>query len=165
MMRPTMPPVKRYLSGVIASLFAAASVYADPVWHCSRNSNESNAAIATPAVENQFSIASFNSSAEVIGVSVRDLIDVYTGTAVRIGGLPLSACFLVGNDALTVSALTSLGLNLKTIGSLARKSSIVQSNLYHVNDETQMGACIAKNFPAVGYLNKPIETDNYLPCF
>lgn len=165
MIRRTPRPMKRFLSCVLALLFNANTVYADPVWHCSRNNIETSASIATPTPENQFSIASFNSSADVIGVSVRDLIDVYTGTAVRIGGLPLSACFLLGNDELTVSALTSLGLNLKTIESLARKSSIVQSNLYHVHTEAQMGACISKNFPAVGYLNMPIETDNFLPCF
>ena len=165
MMSITIQPMKRSLCSVIASLFAAATAYADPVWHCSRNSNDERSAIATPALKDQFSIAAFNSSADVIGVSVRDLIDVYTGTSVRIGGLPLSACFLVGNDELTVSALTSLGLNLKTIESLARKSSIVQSNLYHVNNEAQMGACIAKNFPAVGYLTKPTEKEKFLPCF
>lgn len=165
MTRPALRPMRRYLSCVLALLLNATTVYADPVWHCSRNSNDSSTSIATPAQEDQFSIASFNSSADVIGVSVRDLIDVYTGTAVRIGGLPLSACFFVGNDELTVSALTSLGLNLKTIESLARKSSIVQSNLYHVHTEAQMGACISKNFPAVGYLNVPTETDNFLPCF
>jgi hypothetical protein len=165
MIRNAPRPMKHYLSSVLALIFTATTVYADPVWHCSRNSNESSASITKPTQEDQFSIASFNSSADVIGVSVRDLIDVYSGTSLLIGGLPLSACFFVGNDELTVSALTSLGLNLKTIESLARKSSIVQSNLYHVHSEAQMGACISKNFPAVGYLNKPTESENFLPCF
>ena len=160
-----MKQMTRRLSCVIALMFAATHACADPVWHCSRNSDDSSAAIATPAQENQFSIASFNSSAEVIGVSVRDLIDIYTGTSVRIGGLPLSACFLIGNDVLTNSALTSLGIKQNTIAALARKSSIIQSNLHYVNDEEQMAACIGRNFPAVGYLSVPKETNKILPCF
>lgn len=157
--------MKRYLNGVIASLFTVTAACAGPVWHCSRNDNNVSSEITTPAPEDQFSIASFNSSAESIGVSVQDLIDVYTGVTVRIGGLPLSACFLVGNNELTASALSSLGLNQNTIELLARRSSIVHNNLYHVHYEAQMGACIAKNFPAVGYLNQPTETNNFLPCF
>lgn len=160
-----MKHMRQHLSCVIALLFTATNAYADPVWHCSRNLNDANVAIATPAQEDQFSIASFNSSADVIGVSVRDLIDIYTGTPVRIGGLPLSACFLVGNDSLTITALTSLGINLGTIEALARKSSIVQNNLYYVNDEIQMSACIARHFPAVGYMSTTAETDKVMPCF
>lgn len=153
------------LSALIACVLTAAPTSASPVWHCSRITNDDNTAIATPAKEDQFSIASFNSSAEVIGVSVRDLIDVYTGTPARIGGLPLSACFLAGDDQLTREALTSLGIQLKTIEALARKSSIVQNNLYYVNDEAQMSACIARNFPAVGYLEKPVDSAKIMPCF
>jgi hypothetical protein len=54
------------------------------VWHCSRNSNDADVAVAAPAQQDQFSIESLNSSADVIGASVRDLIDIYTGTPVRI---------------------------------------------------------------------------------
>lgn len=158
---------RRYLSGVVASILMATSALAAPVWHCSRSANtdaDSNL-VATPAKEDQFSIASFNSSADVIGVSVRDLIDIYTGTPVRIGGLPLSACFLLGNEQLTNEALSSLGINHNTIQALARKSNIVHSNVYYVSDEAQMNACITKNFPAVGYLSNPIDTTKIQPCF
>ncbi len=157
--------IVRSLCIFMAYAFSATNTSASPVWHCSRNTNDDNTAIVTPAQEDQFSIASVNSSAEVIGVSVRDLIDIYTGTPARIGGLPLSACFLTGNEHLTHAALTSLGIQLKTIEALARKSSIVQNNLYYVSDETQMSACIAKNFPAVGYLSKPVDSAKILPCF
>ncbi len=149
----------------VTCAFAITHAYASPVWHCSRITNDDNTAIAIPAQEDQFSIASVNSSAEVIGVSVRDLIDIYTGTPVRIGGLPLSACFLTGNRQLTNEALNSLGIQLQTIEALARKSSIVQSNLYYVTDETQMSTCISRNFPAVGYLSKPINMSKVMPCY
>jgi hypothetical protein len=160
-----MKQMKRYLGGVVATVFAASAVFAEPVWHCSRNPKYDNVAEAVPSQEDQFSIASFNSSAEVIGVSVRDLIDIYTGTPVRIGGLPLSGCFLTGNERLTNSALSSLGISLNTIEALARKSSIVQNNLFYLTDESEMSRCIAKNSPAVGYLTLPTETDNMMPCF
>jgi hypothetical protein len=110
-------------------------------------------------------LLSFNSSAEVIGVSISDLIDVYSGIPVRIGGMPLSACFMSGNDTLSKTALTSLGLQLSTIQALSKKSAIVQTNLHLVATEGQMVLCIEKHFPAVGYLNEPKETNKLQPCF
>lgn len=160
-----MKPTTRFFIGVVVTVLTATTVYADHVWHCSRTTTGMSATEQTPAPQDQFSIASVSSSADVIGVSVRDLMDVYSGTPVRIGGLPLSACFLMGNDSLTHEALTSLGVKLSTIEALARKNSIVQSNLYYVNDESKMDICIGKNFPAVGYMSKLIETDKVMPCF
>jgi hypothetical protein len=113
----------------------------------------------------QFSLASMSSAPDVIGVSIRDLIDIYSGVPVRVGALPLSACFMPGQDALSLAALQSLGLQPSAIQALARKSSIVQSNLHLVTDEQQMSACISRHFPAVGYLSKPVDTDKVLPCF
>jgi len=69
------------------------------------------------------------------------------------------------NQELTSSALTSLGLQTATIQALARKSSIIQSHLFFVTNEKQMMACIAKNYPAVGYLEGPTSTDGVRPCF
>jgi hypothetical protein len=40
------------------------------------------------AQENRFCTASFNSAADVIEVSVCNLIDVYTGVPVRVGEMP-----------------------------------------------------------------------------
>lgn len=157
--------IRRNLNALMAYVLIATNTSANPVWHCSRNTNDDSTAIATPAQEDQFSIASVNNSAEVIGVSVRDLIDIYSGTPARIGGLPLSACFQTGNEQLTHAALSSLGIRLKTIEALARNSSIVQNNLYYVSDEAQMSACIAKNFPAIGYLSKPVYSTKIMPCF
>jgi hypothetical protein len=148
---------------VCTALISTCS-WSQPIWHCSRNSEISTSA-ATNAKEEQFSIASFNSEAEVIGVSINDLIDVYSGLPIRIGGLPLSACFMLGDELLTASALTSLGLQASAIQSLARKSSIVQSNLYPATNNQQMIACIAQHFPAVGYLDTPTEAHDVSPCF
>jgi hypothetical protein len=77
----------------------------------------------------------------------------------------LSACFLVGNEPLTQEALLSLGIKPSAIEALSRKSAIVSSNLYYVKDESQMSVCIGKNFPALSYASRPIETPYVLPCF
>jgi hypothetical protein len=138
--------------------------WSDPVWHCSRNTADSTQTISA-AQESQFSIASLNASAEVIAVSINDLIDVYSGVPVRLGGAPLSACFMPSNQELTSSALTSLGLQTPTTQALARKSSIIQSHLFFVTNEKQMMACISKNYPAVGYLQEPANTNDVSPCF
>ena len=104
-------------------------------------------------------------SDEVISVSILDLMDVYSGTPVKVGGQSLSACFISGNDAVTATALKSLGLKASAAQALARKSTIVQSHLYGVTDEKGMQTCIAKHFPAVGYLSVPTATAQLMPCF
>ena len=144
-------------------LTCVTSSWADPIWHCSRTGNTEPQNVADAS--EQFSLASMNAGPDVIGVSIRDLIDIYSGVPVRVGALPLSACFMPGQDALSLAALQSLGLQPSAIQALARKSSIVQSNLHLVTDEQQMRACISRHFPAVGYLSQPIDTDKVLPCF
>jgi hypothetical protein len=144
-------------------LLGLGNCWADPVWHCSRNGGASKGNVLAQA--DHFSIASMGQSEEVIGVSIRDLIDIYTGVPVKIGGKPLSACFISGHDAITVSALTSLGLKASVIQALGRKSTIVQSHLFMVSDEVSMQNCIAKHFPAVGYLAKTTETEHITTCF
>lgn len=153
------------LRAAITLLFVVSNTWADPIWQCSRTQEQQAQSPHTSKADDQFSIASFGNSSDVIGVSIRDLIDIYSGTPVRIGGLPLSACFMLGDGTLSQTALTSLGLKSQTIQALARKSSIVQNNLFYVSNEEQMLSCIAKNFPAVGYLSAPTEDTNSLPCF
>lgn len=161
----TMKFQKKYLAFSLACALATFKGMADPVWHCSKNQYTDSQTQALNAQADQFSIASFNSSSEVIGVSVRDLMDVYTGNPVHIGGLPLSACFLISDETLTTSALTSLGIQSMSAQALAKKSSIVQSTLHIVQSEQQMFSCVAKNFPAVGYASKPTVTSSVSPCF
>jgi hypothetical protein len=151
-----------FLSAIAVSSHLAL---ADPVWHCSRTSLNATETKTSQSKENHFSIASLNATEDTIGVSIGDLIDVYSGVAVRIGGLPLSACFMPANKEATNTALTSLGLQPVTIEALARKSVIVQSNLYVANTSTQMIDCIAQNYPAVGYLEEVSSTDKVEPCF
>ena len=145
-------------------LITTCSAWSDPVWHCSRNVDTEKAALLA-SQENQFYIASFNSSLDVIGVSISDLIDVYSGVPVRIGGLPLSACFRPGDAPITSEALTSLGLQPSAVQALARKSTIIHNHLHLVTSDKQMLSCIAQHFPAVGYLHEPNETEAALPCF
>lgn len=151
---------------LLCTLAVSFTAMADPVWHCSRNIEKGeDVSSSRQAKENEFSIASFNSSADVIGVSISDLIDIYSGSPVRIGGLPLSACFMPNQQGLTSAALTSLGLQASSIQALARKSAIVQNNLFFVATEKQMVNCIAQHFPAVGYLDEPTQTSEVQPCF
>lgn len=149
---------------LLLSLISLGNAWADPVWHCSRSA-ETNTAVISQTQSQEFSIASFNSSGNVIGVSINDLIDVYSGIPVRIGGIALSACFMPSNDALSTTALTSLGLQASAIQALSKKSAIVQTNLHLVSNEGQMLSCIEKHFPAVGYLDDPKETETVQPCF
>lgn len=146
-----------------AILSCATTAMGDPIWHCSRTGNTEPQNMADAS--EQFSLASMSSAPDVIGVSIRDLIDIYSGVPVRVGSLPLSACFMPGQEALSLAALQSLGLQPSAIQALARKSSLVQSNLHLVTDEQQMHTCISRHFPAVGYLSKPMDTDKVLPCF
>jgi len=156
-----LPNIRRMF--LLVALVAVSSSWADAVWHCSRHGGASQGNVGDQA--NHFSIASMRSTEEVIGISIRDLMDVYSGAPVIVGGEALSACLMSGSDAVTAPALKSLGLQASAIQALARKSTIVQSHLYVVSDEKSMQACIAKHFPAVGYLSKPTETEHLTPCF
>lgn len=150
--------MRRLISLSILSLNCA---WADPVWHCSRSPE----LIKTDEVSlvTSFSIASLGTTPGVIGVSLNDLIDVYSGVPVRIGGLILSACYK--SDEPTSPALSSIGIQPSTIHALTRKTAIIQSNLYIVGNESQMASCIEKNFPAVGYLDVVTDNDAIGPCF
>lgn len=156
--------LKKIALATICIILNISTAKADAVWHCSRSSNASVQSSAID-VQDQFSLASMGTSEDVIGISVRDLIDVYSGVPVRVGGRLLSACFLPIEHAETESALSSLGLQAAAIQALARKSAIIQSNLHMVTDEQQMLSCIDRHFPAVGYISKATETDKVMPCF
>jgi hypothetical protein len=146
------------------TLISLGTAWADPIWHCSRNAQASTN-LNAQAHSQEFSIASLNASANVISVSISDLIDVYSGVPVRIGGMPLSACFMSSNETLSTTALSSIGLQASAIQALAKKSAIVQTNLHLASTEKQMLLCIEKHFPAVGYLDEPKETEAVQPCF
>lgn len=151
--------------GFYCLLLLTSTTWAGSVFHCSRNSENSASNYHAPSQENQFSIASVSSAADVINISIRDLIDLYSGHPVHISGKPLSACFMPSNEALTSNALKELGLRVTTIQALSRKNSIVQTNLHLVTDEKQMLQCIGKYFPAVGYASEMTVTELLAPCF
>jgi hypothetical protein len=70
-----------------------------------------------------------------------------------------------GQEALSASALQTLGLSSAAMQMLARRSAIVQRNLKLVTDEGEMQQCLEKNSPAFGYLSKAINNDKVAPCF
>lgn len=100
-----------------------------------------------------------------IGVTLEDLVAVYSGYPVRISGMPLVACFMPGQSPLSKDALLSLGLNASAMQMLARKSAIVQRQLRVVTDEREMQSCMARYFPAFGYLSSPVQSEKFTPCF
>jgi hypothetical protein len=129
------------------------------IWHCSKMPQ---AEASQSAQEMSFSMASVNGT---IDVSLDDLLAAYSGYPIRISGKPLFACFLPGQEALSTSALQTLGLSSAAMQMLARRSAIVQRNLKLVTDEVEMQQCLEKNSPAFGYLSKPINNEKVAPCF
>jgi len=151
---------------ILAGLMALGlPVWADAVWHCSRAPVVDVATDSRPDPGDLFTLAEQGVADDVIRISVRDLIDVYSGVSVRLSGVPLSACFMPVNDPVTGKTLRALGLSADVLSALARKSAIAKSHLYRVTDEEEMKACIARNHPAVGYLTQAQVTEKLAPCF
>lgn len=151
---------------ILAGLMALGlPVWANAVWHCSRTPVVDVATDNRPDPGDLFSLAEQGVADDVIRISVRDLIDVYSGASVRLSGVPLSACFMPVNDPVTGKTLRALGLSADVLSALARKSAIAKSHLYRVTDEEEMKACIARNQPAVGYLTQAQVTEKLAPCF
>lgn len=151
---------------MLAGLMALGlPVGANAVWHCSRTPVVSVATDNRPDPGDLFTLAEQGVADDVIRISVRDLIAVYSGESVRLSGAPLSACFKPVNDPVTGKTLRALGLNADVLSALARKSAIAKSHLYRVTNEEEMKACIARNYPAVGYLNQEQVTEQLAPCF
>lgn len=163
-----MTALRQLIVGTAWLLIAGAS-QAQSVWHCSRQADLDQSGggsyQAEQSSEDTFQIASMSTHTNVIGVTLRDLMDVYAGMPVRIGGKPLTACFNNDNDPSSMEALSSLGLNANAMSALARKSAIVRSQLKWVSNPDDMMRCISRNFPAVGYFTVPQDTAEVSPCF
>lgn len=142
----------------------STTVAADAHWHCSRLPPTVGEAGTAPD-EGSFQLASMGNRQLSIGITLTDLIEVYEGKPIWVSGRRLNACFMPGDSPLSQQALQSLGLNAALMQLQARKSAIVASHLHLVTDEAGMQACIAKNFPAVGYLSQEIGTEQVVPCF
>lgn len=155
----------RWLAYPLGWLLLACPVLAQTVWHCSRIPVTNLAMENRPNAADMFSLAEQGGVDDVIPISVRDLIDVYSGVNVRLSDIPLSACFMPVNNALTTQALRDLGLNTDVLSALARKSAIAKNHLYRVTDEAEMRVCITRYQPAVGYLSQAHRTEQLAPCF
>ena len=125
---------------LVLTVTIVAHASADAVWHCSKKneSTQISGELNTTTQADEFSIASINSSYAVIGVSIRDLIDIYSGVPVSLGGVPLSACFIPSNEKISSAALISLGLQPSAIQVLSRRSAIVESHIYAAPSIQQM---------------------------
>lgn len=146
----------------MVAFFAAAftvSAKADPVWHCSRND------VQVADASNNFSLAALDAEREVLKVSLRDLYAVYQGETVKFSGVALSACVLGGNSRITDTAMRSIGAHPAALKALSQNKNILSSNIYLVQDEPAMLACIAQHHPAIGYLPTANETEAVGPCF
>ena len=157
-------------SGELASLaWAQPAVPQKPsqteaIWHCSRLPGSVSQGQADEE-NDDFQLASMGSHMRALSITLTDLIDVYESKPVLINGRRLNACFMPAEAPLTVKALGALGLNASSMQLQARKSAIVQSHLWLVTDEADMQACIARHYPAVGYLSLETQNEQVLPCF
>lgn len=130
------------------------------IWHCSRNLPEPPSANAL-APQDEFKL----SSLDTIGVTLTDLLNVYIGKDVLIGGLPLVGCYMPGQEALSKDILKSLDLKSHVLQKLSAKNAIAQGQVITVIDETQMQACLESHFPAFGYLSSEVISEKIAPCF
>ena len=146
---------KRLLCGAALCLPAMA----DPVWHCSRTD------VQVANASDNFTLAALDVEREVMRISLQDLYAVYQGGTVKAGGVQVSACFVGGNDPTTEKAMRSIGADAKVLERLSSQSSLVQSNIYRVQNEKDMLACMTKHQPAIGYFSKSTQHEAVGPCF
>lgn len=133
-------------------------------WHCSKQAP--NAALEQPLTSPNNDVFDLSTTAtNVVGVSLTDLMDVYSGRPVYMGNRHLTACFMAGQTSLNQSAYTRIGMQWTALQQLQRRSAIAQSHLRMVTSEAEMLQCIAQYSPAVGYLSHPTVTEQVSPCF
>lgn len=153
------------LAGVCTLLPPAhAQQAATPIWHCSRNPPGAAAPVAADellTVRVPFELSSANG----VALELSDLFRVYSGTPVRINGMPLSACFMDGGSEMNAQAMRMLGLSPSALNSLARSTSIVSNYVFDVSNTQQMERCIRHHHPAVGYLPGAKQNEGITPCF
>jgi hypothetical protein len=144
-------------------LTTCVPAFAQPVeaiWHCSRNAAE-----IVKDDEAGFLGNNMNTPNNTISITLNDLLNVYSGYPLKILGKPLFACFMPGDEALSLDALDTLGLNASALQILSRRSAIVQRQLEVVTSEAQMLLCMQRNAPAFGYLPNPVSNASVAPCF
>lgn len=160
-------------TGLMAAAIFGTCIFAQAqtpaIWHCSKQTALTDAAspvsMTQTAPKDTFQIASMSIDADVIGLTLIDIMDVYSGIPVRVSGRPLTACFINDQSNAGREMLEALGLNASTMSALSRKSAIVRSQLEWVSNEEGMLRCMVKHAPAVGYFREPKDTDDIAPCF
>lgn len=135
------------------------------IWHCSKYPQLPTGDVSSIINDDNhlFYLSSFSSTN--IDITLNDLSDVYSGRRVTLGRELLTACFWSGDTSLNRNAFETIGLNWSVLQLMSRRSSISLGNLRMVQSEAEMMACIANNFPAVGYFNNTIENEDIAPCF
>lgn len=143
----------------LSSSLLSAPAQAQPVWHCTRSSLQ----IADSGAD--FTLAALDVEREVMRISLRDLYAVYQGETVMASGLNVSACLVGGNNPTTKNAMMSIGANAQLLESASSKSASVFSNVYLIQSEQDMQACMTQHYPAIGYLPQATHTEAIGPCF
>lgn len=146
----------------VGPALAVGQASAEAVWHCSR---QPAPAAEPPGDDFGFGLGAVASGHHTISVTLNDLIAVYSGYPLRVSGKPLFACFMPGDEALSLSALNSMGLNASALQILSRRSAIVQRQLEIVTGEAQMHRCMERNAPAFGYFPTEVINTKVAPCF
>lgn len=140
----------------------------EPVWHCSRSTpgNQSSAQSSVESKSGSSSLRTLDFSESLtIEILPIDLLKIYSGDKVQMGARTLSACYFERNHPLTISAMNMLDIDASSLTSISTADSIVRGNIFSVRTTNQMLSCIARNHPAVGFLDKVVETDQVSPCF
>jgi len=146
-------------------LVSSVALNAQTIWHCSKQSAvwvADQRAQKAMAPEDVFQIASINTHPSVIGITLRDLMDAYSGVPVRVSGQALTACVMREPQS---TALESLGIGSGQAASLPQINREGPQPLQWVNTTDDMLSCMLNNHPSVGYFTEFIETPEVLPCF
>lgn len=157
-------PVK-FIFSVLLIFLSVNFCFAGGVWLCSKDSAAISDITFYDENVSNFMIADMGNFSGVISISLRDIIDIYSGIPVRLGSRDLSACYITGSHDWSDGFLKELGLNINLIKSLSKKNALVQSRLYGVVNKEEVANCIESHFPAVGYAIEFTSSESVGKCF
>lgn len=143
----------------VSTFLFTFSAQAEPVWHCSRTG------VQVADANNNFTLAALATEREVVRISLRDLYSAYQGQTVKASGLTVSACLIAGDYPTTKAAMKSIGADAQVLEKMSRKSTLIQGNVYLVQNEQDMQACMTKHYPAIGYLPQATHNEAIGSCF
>jgi len=143
----------------VSAFLFTFSAQAEPVWHCSRTG------VQVADAGDNFTLATLDTEREVMRISLRDLYSAYQGQTVKASGLTVSACVIAGDNPTTKAAMKSIGADARVLEKISRKSALIQSSVYVVQNEQDMQGCMTKHYPAIGYLQQATHNEAIGPCF